>query len=57
PHSWDAYGYDAALEPGMVLSVEAYVGSRAGGEGVKLEEQVVITDSGYELLAHHPLEL
>ena len=41
----------------MVLSVEAYVGSRDGGEGVKLEEQVVITEQGCELVAEFPLEL
>ena len=33
------------MTPGMVMSVEAYVGSRDGGEGVKLEEQVVITET------------
>ncbi|MGI9604507.1 MAG: M24 family metallopeptidase [Acidimicrobiales bacterium] len=57
PHSWDAYGYDAALEPGMVLSVEAYVGSRAGGEGVKLEEQILVTESGNERLTTFPIDL
>ena len=57
PHAWDDVGYECTLEPGMVLSVEAFVGSRQGGEGVKLEEQVVITDDGYELLAHLPLGL
>ena len=57
PHAWDEVGYECTLEPGMVLSVEAFVGSRAGGEGVKLEEQVVITEDGYELLAHLPLGL
>ncbi len=57
PHAWDDVGYECTLEPGMVLSVEAFVGSRQGGEGVKLEEQVVITDDGYDLLAHLPLGL
>lgn len=57
PAAWDGWGIDCAMEPGMVMSVEAYVGSRHGGEGVKLEEQVVITETGAELLAHYPLEL
>ena len=57
PAAWDDWGIDCTLEPGMVLSVEAFVGSRSGGEGVKLEEQVVITEDGSELLAHFPLEL
>ena len=57
PAAWDDWGIDCTLEPGMVLSVEAFVGSRDGGEGVKLEEQVVITETGCELIAHAPLGL
>ncbi len=57
PAAWDDWGIDCTLEPGMVLSVEAFVGSRDGGEGVKLEEQFVVTDTGYEKLAHFPLDL
>ena len=30
----------------MTLCVEAYIGSVGGHDGVKLEEQVLITDSG-----------
>ena len=54
---WDRDGYDAVLEPGMVMCVEAFVGSRSGGEGVKLEQQLLITDTGNELLTHYPLDL
>ena len=57
PAAWDDWGIDCTMQPGMVLSVEAYVGSRDGGEGVKLEEQVVITEQGCELVAEFPLEL
>lgn len=52
-----ATGYDGQLEPGMTLCVEAYVGSRQGGEGVKLEEQILITPTGNERLTTYPLEL
>lgn len=41
----------------MVFTVEAFVGSRWGGEGVKLENQVLVTDHGPELLTDFPLEL
>ena len=54
---WAAEGYDAALCPGMVMCVEAFVGSKSGGEGVKLEQQILITETGNELLTHYPLEL
>ena len=57
PAAWDDWGVECEMTPGMVMSVEAYVGSRDGGEGVKLEEQVVITETGAELLAHYPLDL
>ena len=55
PAAWDEWGQDYALEPGVVMTVEAFVGSRAGGQGVKLEEQVVITETGCELVANYPL--
>jgi len=41
----------------MVLTVEAYVGSRLGGQGVKLEDQVLITENGYENLSAWTLDL
>lgn len=56
PAGWDQYGYDGVLEPGHVICVESYVGRRSGGPGVKLEDQVLITETGYELLSHYPYE-
>ena len=54
---FDAKGYDGLLEPGMVLCVESYIGAEGGGEGVKLEEQVLITEDGHEVLSSFPLDL
>ncbi len=54
---WDAVGFDDVIEPGFVISVEAFVGRRSGGEGVKLEQQIVVRDSGPELLTDYPMEL
>ena len=42
--------FDYHLEPGMALCVEAYIGAVGGREGVKLEDQVLITETGYENL-------
>ena len=53
---FDAYGYDGVVEPGMVLCVESYMGELGGDEGVKLEQQVLITESGTELLSTFPFE-
>ncbi len=56
PEHFDAYGYDGVLEAGMVLCVESFVGRVEGGEGVKLEEQMLITEDGAEPLSHYPYE-
>ena len=48
--------FDGVLKSGMVLCVETYVGRYTGGPGVKLEEQVLITANGYELLTRYPFE-
>ena len=47
---------DVVLESGMVMCVESYIGESGGSEGVKLEQQVLITDQGNELLCHYPLD-
>jgi Xaa-Pro aminopeptidase len=40
----------------MVICVESYIGQVGGREGVKLEEQVLITAEGHELLSSYPFE-
>jgi len=54
PEAWQRSGYGGVLEPGMCLNVEAYIGEHGGHEGVKLEEQIVITEDGYEQLSTYP---
>lgn len=48
--------YDGVVEPGMTLCIESFIGHEDGGEGVKLEQQVVVTDTGYELMSTFPFE-
>jgi Xaa-Pro aminopeptidase len=48
--------YEDVLRPGMVICVESYLGPYDGGEGVKLEDQVLITDSGIEVLSTLPFQ-
>ncbi len=48
--------YDYALEPGMTLSVEALVGEDGGDFSIKLEDQVLITEDGYENLTRFPFD-
>lgn len=56
PEDLEGHGYDGVLEPGMALCVEAYVGAVGGKEGVKLEDQVIITETGFENLTRYPFE-
>jgi len=49
-------GYDGVIEPGMTLCVESFIGEETGKEGVKLEQQVLITDRGIEILSQFPFE-
>jgi len=56
PEDFDAYGYEGELQPGMALCVEAYVGEVGGRDGIKLENQLLVTETGYEVLTHYPFE-
>jgi Xaa-Pro aminopeptidase len=60
PHSIQAVGEsvipDYGLQPNMVLSIEFYAGKVGEYDGVKLEEQVLITESGPVWLSRYPHE-
>ena len=53
-HPWQEQPYDCEFEAGMVLCVESYCGEVGGRDGVKLEQQVLVTDDGIELLSDYP---
>ena len=40
----------------MTITVESYIGKVGGKEGVKLEQQYLVSENGLELMSHHPLE-
>jgi Xaa-Pro dipeptidase len=48
--------HEGVLEPGMVISVEAYCGREGGTVGAKFEEQIVVTAGAPELISHAPVE-
>lgn len=56
PIDWDERGYNGVLEPGMMLCVEVYLGEVGGKDGIKLEDQVLITDTGVENLTRCPFD-
>ena len=53
---WERTGYDGVIEPNMTLCIESYVGAAGGSQGVKLEECVLVTESGCERLSSYPFE-
>ncbi|TWB07933.1 dimethylsulfoniopropionate lyase DddP [Rhizobium sp. ERR 1071] len=56
PDAWVEGAFDVALEPGMTICVEALVSPEDGDFSIKLEDQVLITESGYEDLTHYPFD-
>jgi Xaa-Pro dipeptidase len=49
--------FEAVLEPGMTLCVEALVSREGARHSIKLEEQVLVTEHGPEVLSRAPLGL
>lgn len=54
---WASGGYDGVFEENMVLCVESYIGEQGGREGIKLEQQVLITSRGCEALSRYPWQV
>jgi len=42
------------IEPNMVLAIETYAGD--GKQGVRLEENLIVTETGYEIISRYPHE-
>ena len=56
PNEWVDGAYDGHLEPGMVLCVEALVSEKGNDFSIKLEDQVLITEKGFENLTTYPFD-
>ena len=48
--------FDAVLEPGLTLCVEALIGEVGGDHMVKLEDQGVVIKNGYETISSYPYD-
>ncbi|WP_191601583.1 M24 family metallopeptidase [Marinomonas algicola] len=55
-NDWNSSGYDGLFEENMVVCVESYIGAKDGREGIKLEQQVLITKDGIIELSTYPWE-
>lgn len=49
-------GEEIPLEPGMVIAVETYAGHKDDLMGVRLEDMVLITETGNEVLSRWPVD-
>ena len=56
PEDADDGMYDGRFEANMIVCVESYVGELDGPDGVKLEQPILITDRGPEVLSGLPLD-
>ncbi len=56
PDLWVDGAFDYVLKPGMVLCIEALVGAEGGDFSIKLENQVLVTETGYENLTSYPFD-
>jgi len=56
PDTWVDGAFEVALEPGMVLCTEALVSPEGGSFSIKLEDQVLITETGCENLTTYPFD-
>lgn len=54
--SWTSELAERTLRPGMVLSLQCYAGAVGASAGVKLEDQVIVTDEGCELMCRYPYD-
>jgi Xaa-Pro dipeptidase len=56
PDGWAEGAFEVALEPGMTICVEALVSPEGGDFSIKLEDQVLITETGCENLTKYPFD-
>ncbi len=54
--AFGAAGNEGPFLPGMTMCVESYIGETGGYEGVKLERQVLVTETGCEILDTFPFD-
>jgi Xaa-Pro aminopeptidase len=52
---YDDWGYDGVFMEDMVVCIESYIGKVGGSEGVKLEQQVLITPTGAVPMSNDPM--
>jgi len=54
---YDNADFSGMFEENMTVTIESYIGEVGGKEGVKLEDQYVVTANGFRLMSKIPLNL
>ena len=54
---YDNADFSGMFEENMTITIESYIGEVGGKEGVKLEDQYVVTANGFRLMSKIPLNL
>ena len=49
----ESYTLPGHLQPGMIICLESYIGSAGFGQGVKLEDQFLITETGVDRMSRY----
>jgi Xaa-Pro aminopeptidase len=47
-------GQDTVLKPGMVFAVETWMGAADGSGAARIEEEVVVTEDGCQVITNFP---
>ena len=56
PDDYEEGAFDYVLQPGMTLCVEALISRVNGNFSIKLEDQLLVTESGFENLTSYPFD-
>ncbi len=58
PVSWRAVSLEhpVKIEPGMTFAIETQEGDKHTRQGVRMEEMLVVTDSGVEIMTKWPID-
>ncbi len=56
PEDYEEGAFDYVLQPGITLCVEALISCENGNFSIKLEDQLLVTESGFENLTSYPFD-
>jgi len=52
----DSIDHPFPIKEGMVFALETYAGKAGGSQGIRIEDEIVVTSNGYEVITKYPAE-